>query len=157
MSILIAYFSASGVTAQAAQRVASVLKAPLFEIQPQVPYTSQDLNWMDDTSRTSLEVKTPNVQVAIAQWPNLAGVTTLFIGFPVWWYAAPKIVDSFLSQLSLKGISIVPFCTSGGTSISSCEKKLKATFPQLTWLNGLRISSATTKEQIQNWIDSLSL
>lgn len=157
MSILIAYFSVSGVTAKAAQRIATQLHAPLFEIQPKVPYTSADLNWMDANSRTSLEVKTPNVAIEIAQWPDLTGITTLFIGFPVWWYAAPKIVESFLAGLSLRGLSVIPFCTSGGTGINGCEKKLVAAFPQATWLSGLRIASSTTKEQLEIWIDSLHL
>ncbi|MBD5423658.1 MAG: flavodoxin [Allobaculum sp.] len=157
MSILVVYFSASGVTARAAKRIALQLQAPLFEIQPKIPYTSADLNWMDANSRTSLEVKTSNVPVEIAQWPDLTGITTLFIGFPVWWYSAPKIIDSFLAGLSLKNISIVPFCTSGGTSIQGCEKKLKEAFPQVTWLPGLRISSSTTDAQLQSWINSLHI
>ncbi len=157
MSILVAYFSATGVTTQAAKKVASLLEAPLFEIQPKVPYTRADLNWMDANSRTTQEVKTPNTSIEIAQWPDLTGITTLFIGFPVWWYAAPKIVESFLSHFSLKGISVIPFCTSGGTSINGCEKKLESSFPQATWLPGLRISSSTTRDQIQSWIDSLNI
>lgn len=156
MSILVAYFSASGVTARAAREVADLCHGDLFEIRPEVPYSSKDLDWMDSSSRSTLESKNPKAEIAIANLPNLEGVKTLFVGFPVWWYAAPRIIDSFLEKLNLKGIQVVPFCTSGGAGISGCEKKLKAAFPRLNWLPGLRIAGSSPKA-IQSWLDSLPL
>lgn len=123
MSVLVTYFSASGVTANAARKIAGVVNGKLFAIEPEVPYSSKDLDWMDSNSRTTLESKNPNMKVAIKNLPDLGGVTTLFVGFPVWWYTAPRIIDTFLDSLNLKGIKIVPFCTSGGTAMETCEKK----------------------------------
>lgn len=156
MSILVTYFSATGGTERAAKEVAGLCQAELFEIRPEVPYSSKDLDWMDSSSRSTRESKDAKAEVAIAQLPDLAGVTTLFVGFPVWWYAAPHIVDSFLEKLDIKGLEIVPFCTSGGTGISGCEKKLKARFPQAKWLPGLRITGSN-QSAVSSWIHALNL
>lgn len=157
MSVLVTYFSASGVTANAARKIAEVVNGKLFAIEPEVPYSSKDLDWMDSNSRTTLESKNPNMKVAIKNLPDLGGVTTLFVGFPVWWYTAPRIIDTFLDSLNLKGIKIVPFCTSGGTAMETCEKKMMAAHPCLTWLKGMRLSPSTTADQIRAWTDSLPI
>ena len=155
MSVLVTYFSAGGVTADAARKITEVVNGKLFAIEPEVPYSSKDLDWMDSNSRTTLESKDPNMKVAIKSLPDLSGVTTLFVGFPVWWYRAPRIIDTFLDSLNLKGIQIVPFCTSGGTTMETCEKKMKAARPCLTWLKGMRLTPSTTPDQIRAWTNSL--
>lgn len=157
MSVLVSYFSTGGMTASAAQKIAAVTGGRLFEIEPEIPYSSKDLDWMDSHSRTTLEAKDPSAKVAMKSLPDLTGIKTLFVGFPVWWYTCPKIIDTFLESLNLKGIQVVPFCTSGGTTIETCEKKMKAAYPCLDWKPGLRLTSSTSNEQIITWIRSLNL
>ncbi|MBF0579007.1 flavodoxin [Erysipelotrichaceae bacterium RD49] len=157
MSILVSYFSTGGVTANAAKKIAAVTGGRIFEIEPEIPYSFKDLDWMDSHSRSTLESKDPNAKVALKKLPNLIGVKTLFVGFPVWWYTCPKIIDTFLASLNLKGIQVIPFCTSGGTPLQTCEKKMKASNPGLDWKPGLRLTASTTLEQIRAWIDSLNL
>lgn len=155
MSILVSYFSATGTTARAAEKIARLCGGQLFAIEPAVPYTAADLDWTNPQSRTSLEVKDSHADIALKALPDLNGVTALFVGFPVWWYAAPKIIDSCLSKLNLQNIDVIPFCTSGGTGMEGCEKKLKAQFPDLHWLPGLRITN--NESEVQRWIASLPL
>lgn len=155
MSILVSYFSATGTTARAAEKIARLCGGKLFAIEPAVPYSSADLDWTNPKSRTSLEVKDSHAAIAIKELPDLAGVTALFVGFPVWWYAAPKIIDSFLAKLNLQNIPVIPFCTSGGTGMEGCEKKLKTQFSNLDWLPGLRV--ANNENEVQRWIASLPL
>lgn len=157
MSSIIAYFSASGETAKAARKIAQAYPSKLWEIRPVTPYLTDDLNWMDSSSRSTLECKNPNCRVDYQGKPDLEHVEALFLGFPVWWYAAPRIIDSFLSDLDLSKLKIVPFCTSGGTGIETCERKLAAAYPQAAWLPGLRISASTKTPAIQAWIHSLNM
>lgn len=157
MKPLIAYFSATGDTAKAAAKIAQSCDAPLFEIKPVVPYSSKDLNWNDSNSRTTIESRNPKEEVEIASMPDLKDVDTLIIGFPVWWYKAPSIIDTFLSRIDLNGLTVVPFCTSGGTSMETCEKKLQAAFPAASWKKGLRISSSTDAGTIKNWLKSVEV
>lgn len=155
MSHLIVYFSASGQTALAANKIAEIHPAPICPIIPINPYTVEDLDWTAPTSRSTLESRDPNLYVPYQKKLKTDDVDVLFLGFPVWWYAAPRIIDSFLSDLDLNGMTIIPFCISGGTGIETCEKKLKERYPQATWLPGLRISISTKSEFLQAWIQSL--
>ena len=115
---LVAYFSASGVTAKVAENLADAIGADIFEIQPKVPYTKADLNWMDKKSRSTIEMSDSTSRPAIAaKRDNMDEYDTIFVGFPIWWYIAPTIINTFLESYNLKGKTIIPFATSGGSGI----------------------------------------
>ena len=134
---LVAYFSASGTTKKAAERLAKATGADLFEIKPKVPYSSADLNWMDKKSRSSVEMSDPSSRPEIAEKiPNLADYDTVFLGFPIWWYVEPRIVDTFLERYDFSGKTVIPFATSGGSGIEKAERSLKSHCPQANWKKG---------------------
>ena len=115
---LVAYFSASGVTAKVAETLSEAIGADLYEIEPAVPYTKKDLNWMDKKSRSTVEMNDPASRPAIAGTrDNMADYNTVFVGFPIWWYVAPHIINTFLESYDLTGKTIVPFATSGGSDM----------------------------------------
>ena len=135
--ILVAYFSASGVTARAAREIAEAVGGDLFEIRPAEPYTAADLNWMDKRSRSSVEMNDPASRPALAEpAPELSGYDTVFLGFPIWWYVEPRIVDTFLESGDFTGKTLLPFATSGGSGIGGAEKNLRARYPGLSWGTG---------------------
>ena len=129
--VLVTYFSASGVTAKVARNIANIIGADTFEIKPKVPYTSADLNWMDKQSRSSIEMNDkssrPQIEGTVSK---LDDYETILIGFPVWWYTAPTIINTFIESLDFTGKTLIPFCTSGGTGISGCEKDLRNAYPK---------------------------
>ena len=119
---LVAYFSASGVTAKVAENLADAIGADVFEIQPEVPYTKADLNWMDKKSRSTIEMSDPTSRPAIAaKRDNMDEYDTIFVGFPIWWYVAPTIINTFLESYNLKGKTIIPFATSGGSGMGKTK------------------------------------
>ena len=134
--ILVTYFSASGVTARAAKEIASSVGADIAEIKPAVPYTSADLNWMDKKSRTTLESKDMNCRPEMAADIDVAPYDTVFVGFPVWWYKEPAIIDTFLESGNFAGKKVIPFATSGGSGIEGSEKHLKKVCPTAVWVKG---------------------
>ena len=143
--ILVAYFSASGITARAAEKIAEAAEADLYEIRPEKPYTAADLNWMDKKSRSTLEMNDPNCRPAIAQpVPDISQYDTVFIGFPIWWYVEPRIVDTFLESSSFSGKTLIPFATSGGSGIEKAENSLRSRCPGASWAKGrlVNLSSA---------------
>ena len=141
--VLIAYFSASGVTANVAKEIAKATGADLYEIRPQKPYTSADLNWMDKKSRTTLEMNDPNCRPVIAEpVPNIDQYDTVMIGFPIWWYVEPRIIDTFLDSYDFSGKTLIPFATSGGSSISKAEKSLRSHDPSISWAEGRILNSS---------------
>jgi len=122
---LVAYFSASGVTASVAQILSESIGADLFRIEPEVPYTKADLDWMDKTSRSTLEMSNPNSRPAIERkCENMDEYDTIFVGFPIWWYVAPTIINTFLESYDLTGKTIIPFATSGGSDMGKTNEKL---------------------------------
>lgn len=124
---LVAYFSASGVTAKVAETLAEAIGADIFEIEPKVPYTKADLDWTNRQSRSSIEMNDPASRPAIAGVrDNMADYDTLFVGFPIWWYVAPTIINTFLESYDLTGKTIIPFATSGGSGIG---KPTRSCFP----------------------------
>jgi len=134
---LVAYFSASGVTAAVAKKLAGALGADLYEIRPAVPYTNDDLNWMNRRSRSTLEMNDPASRPAIAgSIPDMAQYQNVLIGFPVWWYVEPRIVDTFLESGDFSGKTLIPFATSGGSGIEKAEASLKAHCPGAVWKRG---------------------
>ena len=154
---LVAYFSASGVTARLAKAIAEAAGADLFEIQPEVPYTKEDLDWTNKNSRSSLEMNDPNSRPAIAgQVEDMEQYDTIFIGFPIWWYVAPKIIHTFLESYDFSGKTLIPFATSGGSGMGQTDKVLKESCSgAVHWKPGKRFAG-TDKGQIQEWIHSLS-
>ena len=134
---LVAYFSASGVTKKVALRLAQEELAELFEICPKIEYTSADLNWMDDNSRSSLEMKAQRCRPEILnKLDNLDQYEIIYLGFPIWWYVEPRIIDTFLESYNFSKKQIVPFATSGGSGISNVVENLKAHYPELNFADG---------------------
>ena len=131
-NILVAYFSASGVTAKAAEAIAKAVGGELYEIIPQAPYTAADLNWNDKHSRSSGEMQDEQSRPALAApVKDLSAYDTVFVGFPIWWGVEPRVVDTFLDQAGLSGKKIIPFATSGGSGMAYAANHLKAWYPQL--------------------------
>ena len=155
---LVAYFSATGTTKKAAERLAGAIGADLFEIKPAVPYTQADLNWMDKHSRSSVEMNDLKSRPAIAGMPaDLGAYDTVFVGFPIWWYVAPTIISTFLESGDFSGKKVVPFATSGGSGMGKTDSILKAVCPAAKWLPGKRLSSRESAASVQKWVESLGL
>ena len=141
---LVAYFSASGTTKKAAERLAKAAGADLFEIKPTIPYTSADLNWMDKKSRSSVEMNDPDSRPEIAEtMPNMADYDTVFIGFPIWWYVAPHIIHTFLESCDFSGKTLVPFATSGGSGMGKTVDELRKLCPNADWKAGKLVNGAS--------------
>ena len=141
---LVAYFSASGTTKTAAERLAKAAGADLFEIKPTIPYTSADLNWMDKESRSSVEMNDPDSRPEIAEtMPNMADYDTVFIGFPIWWYVAPHIIHTFLESYDFTGKTLVPFATSGGSGMGKTVDELRKLCPNADWKAGKLVNGAS--------------
>ena len=140
--VLVAYFSASGVTARAAKEIAEAVGADLYEIRPVQPYTDGDLNWMDKKSRSTVEMNDPSCRPPIAApVENMDQYDTVFVGFPIWWYVEPRIVDTFLESGDFSGKTVIPFATSGGSGISKAEKSLQDHCPKADWKRGKLVNS----------------
>ena len=157
--ILIAYFSASGETARLAKTLVGVTGGDLFEIRPEKAYTSADLDWNNSKSRSTVEMKDEKSRPAMAgRVENMAQYDTVFVGFPIWWYQAPRIIETFLEHYDFAGKTIIPFATSGGSGMGRTESILKACCSaETTWLPGKRLSSRESAQSVQKWVDSLSL
>ena len=141
---LVAYFSASGTTKEAAERLAKAAGADLFEIKPTIPYASADLNWMDKESRSSVEMNDPDSRPEIAEtMPNMADYDTVFIGFPIWWYVAPHIIHTFVESYDFSGKTLVPFATSGGSGMGKTVDELRKLCPNADWKAGKLVNGAS--------------
>lgn len=135
--VLVAYFSASGVTARAAREIAAATGGELFEIAPALPYSRADLDWTDKNSRSSVEMNDEGCRPAMKSAPpDISGFDRIFIGFPIWWYVEPRIIDTFLENLDLKGKEVVAFATSGGSGIAGAERRMKTLCPAAKWQKG---------------------
>ncbi len=156
---IVAYFSASGVTKKLATTLSEAANGDLFEIVPQTPYTKADLNWMDKKSRSSVEMKDGRSRPAIANKQiNMADYDTIFIGFPIWWYIAPTIINTFLESYDFSGKTIVTFATSGGSGMGDTLSKLKPSCnASVKWVEGKVMSADTNKAELEDWIKSLGL
>ncbi len=150
---LVAYFSASGVTKAAAERLAKAADADLFEIKPAVPYTRADLDWTNKKSRSSVEMSNPNSRPEIAEKvPNMGDYDIVFIGFPIWWYVAPAIINTFVESYDFSGKTIVPFATSGGSSMGKTAEVLKSLCPTANWEKGKMLNRVSEREW-KNWVE----
>ena len=139
---LVAYFSASGVTARAAREIAEAVGADLYEICPAEPYTDADLNWTDKKSRSTVEMNDTACRPAIAEpVANMEQYDTVFLGFPIWWYVELRIVDTFLESYDFSGKTVIPFATSGGSGIGKAEKSLQQHCPKASWKRGKLVNS----------------
>ncbi len=150
---LVAYFSCSGVTAKTAKLLADAAGADLYEIAPAVPYSAADLDWTNKHSRSSVEMNDPASRPAIAgTMPDLSRYDTVFVGFPVWWYTAPTIIDTFLESGNFSGKCMIPFATSGGSGISGSEKKLHVLCPDAHWKAGRMLNGRMTEGSLRDWL-----
>ena len=156
---LVAYFSASGVTRNVAKALAEVVDADLYEIKPQVPYTKADLNWQDKNSRSSIEMSDKASRPAITDKDaNIGAYDVVFVGFPIWWYVAPTIVNTFLESYDFAGKTIVPFATSGSSGIGETAARLKGSVdPSAAIREGKMLNGRQTKENLTAWVNSLGL
>lgn len=157
--MLVAYFSASGETARLARTIAQAAGADLHEIRPAQPYTAADLNWHDNQSRSSVERRDPACRPAIAgDVPDLRAYDTIFVGFPIWWYQAPRIIETFLATCDFSGKCVIPFATSGGSGLGRTEEILQKSCPtKAVFLPGRRLSSDANASVIRNWLNTLEL
>lgn len=152
---LVAYFSASNVTAKAAKVLAEEGNADLYEIKPKVPYTSADLDWMNKESRSSVEMNDPSSRPALADTSaDIAGYDVIFVGFPVWWYTAPTIIKSFLEAYDFSGKMIVPFATSGGSGLGKISETLQEVVPLATVREGKLLNGEINTVELKKWVES---
>lgn len=158
MKTLVAYFSASGVTAGLAKRLASAAEADLFEIKPEKPYTKADLDWQDEKSRSSVEMKNKSFRPEVAnKVENMDSYDVIFVGFPIWWYVAPTIINTFLEQYDLKGKTVVPFATSGSSGMGKTNAELEPSCTGAVLKEGRRFPADTGETELKDWIKSLDL
>lgn len=151
---LVAYFSASGVTARAAKALAEAAGADLYEIRPKVPYTSADLDWMNKKSRSSVEMNDPASRPELADTgADVAGADVIFVGFPVWWYTAPTIIKTFLEAYDFSGKVIVPFATSGGSGLGKTAAALQAIVPTAAVRSGRMLNGRLDTAELKQWAD----
>lgn len=152
-NVLVAYFSASGVTAGVAKKLADVAGADLYEIVPEQVYTKADLNWMDKESRSSVEMNDRSARPAIAtKVENMDQYDTVFVGFPVWWYREPSIIDTFMEAYDFGGKTVVPFCTSGSSGIGDTYKNLQELAPGATVVEGKRLAKGVSESDLSAWV-----
>ena len=154
--ILVTYFSASGVTAKVAEKLAKAAKADLFEIKPEVPYSSADLDWTNKKTRSSVEMADKTSRVAMSgKVENMAQYDTVFVGFPIWWGVAPHIVNSFLEAYDFSGKTIHLFATSGGSGMGRSMEELKASAPGAVWGAEKKLSAGISQADADAWVKEI--
>lgn len=154
---LVAYFSASGVTANVAKTLSEATDADLYEIKPQVPYTKEDLNWMNKNSRSSIEMKDKAFRPVIADKnADIESYDVIFVGFPIWWYVAPTIINTFLESYDFSRKTIILFATSGGSGFGNTVKELKNSVSETATINEWKILNGTpSADQMRMWLNAL--
>ncbi len=151
---LVAYFSASGVTASVAKKLAEATGANLYEIKPAVPYTQADLNWNNSSSRSSVEMRDKSSRPALADKnAKLDGVDVIFMGFPIWWYVAPTIINTFLEAYDFSGKTIILFATSGGSGFGGAVEGLKPSAPGAVIREGKLFRRNVSVEELRKWAE----
>lgn len=156
--ILVAYFSASGVTEKAAEKLAKAANADLFEIKPVRPYTDADLNWMDKKSRSTIEMNDLSSRPEIAEkCENMADYDTVFVGFPVWWYVEPRIIDTFLESYDFSGKTVIPFATSGGSGLGKTAENFKKILGENVTVKDGKMLNRASETDLKDWIKLLGL
>ncbi len=153
---LVAYFSASGTTARAAKNLANAAGADLYEIRPAIPYTRADLNWMDKKSRSSVEMNDKSSRPELADKDaDIAAYDTILLGFPIWWYTAPRIIHTFLESYDFFGKKIVLFATSGGSGLGKTAKELAPVCPGAVILDGKVLNGNPSVDALQKWVKTI--
>ena len=150
--VLVIFFSASGVTKGVAKKVATAINGDLFEIEPVVKYTNEDLDWTNKQSRSSIEMNENIKPDILNKISNLEEYDTICLAFPIWWYKEPTIIDKFLEENDMSNKNIYVFVTSGSSSIDSTYKSLKNNFPNLNFVTGKRFTGKESTEEYKNWI-----
>ncbi|MCD7773550.1 MAG: NAD(P)H-dependent oxidoreductase [Ruminococcus sp.] len=149
---LVAYFSASGVTAAVAKRLADSIGADIFEIEPKTPYTKADLDWTNKKSRSSIEMNDKSFRPPVAKAvENMAEYDKIYLGFPIWWYVAPTIINTFLEQYDLSGKTIIPFATSGSSGMGRTNDELLPSCKGANLLSGRRFSADVSEDELKSW------
>ena len=158
MKKIVAFFSATGSTGEIANNLAEVAGAEIYEIKPETPYTSQDLNWNNSSSRSSVEMQDKNSRPALSdKSANISDAEIIFLGFPIWWYVAPHIINSFLESYDFSGKKIILFATSGGSGFGETVANLQPSAPNAKIIEGKVFRSGTDKATLKNFVDSLKL
>ena len=153
---LVAFFSASGVTARVAERLAKAAQADLFEISPKELYTERDLDWKNKNSRSSLEMKDPDCRPEI--WSKVESMDEydrVFVGYPIWWYREPSIIDTFMESYDFTSKTIIPFATSGGSGLGDSPENIRKLAPGARVLSGRRLFGSETEDDLKKWVDEI--
>lgn len=149
---LVAYFSASGTTAKVAETLADAIGADIFELAPAIPYTTEDLNWRNANARSTVEMKNPASRPAIARKRgNMDEYDTIFLGFPIWWYVAPTIINTFLESYDFSGKTIIPFATSGGSDMGQTNARLQVSCPDAILQEGRVFRGTVSRAELAAW------
>lgn len=158
MKKLVAYFSTAGVTAKVASKLADALGADLFEIKPEIPYTAADLDWRDGNSRSSVEMKNPASRPAIAEKvKDMSVYDEVFVGFPIWWYVAPTIINTFLESYDLTGKTVIPFATSGSSGMGRTNEALEPSCKGANLVDGMRFQANVSEKELAGWAESIDV
>lgn len=153
--ILVAYFSVTGTTENVAKNIAEITNGELYKIVPSKSYTNADLDWNDKKSRSSVEMNNPQSRPALkSKMDNIQKYDIIFLGYPIWWNLSPRIINTFIESHVLKGKMLIPFATSGGSSIANSVKILKRTYPELDWKEG-KLLNRTDKDGLRVWIECI--
>ena len=158
MKTLVAFFSASGSTARLANTLAAAADAELYEIKPAIPYERRDLNWMDKKARSTVEMQDKSCRPALADTAApVEQADVVFLGFPIWWYREPGIIDSFLDAYDFSGKTVVPFFTSGGSQLGEGQERIAALAKGAKVLAGKRFSARASERELKDWVNGLQL
>lgn len=153
---LVAYFSASGVTEKTAEKLASAANADLFEIKPVTPYTRADLDWMDNGSRSTIEMKDPSFRPEIKEkLENILDYDTVFVGFPIWWYVEPRIIDTFLESYDFSGKAVIPFATSSGSGLGKTADNFRKRLGKNVTVKDSKLLNRATEADFAAWLKTL--
>lgn len=153
--VLVAYFSASGVTAGVAKQLAEVTGGELYQIQPEQPYTDADLDWRDKQSRSTLEMQDKTSRPAIInKLDSISHYDVVYVGFPIWWGTAPTIVNTFMESYDFSGKTVTLFATSGGSGIEQADKDFSEAYPNVNWKEG-KLLNSPSKQDLEEWVKGL--
>lgn len=155
MKTLVCYFSCSGVTKAVATRLANIANADLYEIKPETPYTAADLDWTNKQSRSSVEMNDLSSRPAfIKDLENAEQYDVVYVGFPIWWYTAPTIINTFIETYGFKGKTLIPFATSGSSDIKKSCNDLKSAYPEINWKDG-KLLNRVSDEELKQWVEGI--
>lgn len=153
---LVAYFSATGITEKVARNLSAAIKADIFKIKPAVPYTKEDLDWTKTTARSTVEMNDSASRPEIAEKiSDISEYDTIFLGFPIWWYTAPHIINTFLESYDLSGKKIILFATSGGSTLRGIGDKLQKSCPNAEIIEGRMLNWNPSQDELKEWADNI--